>query len=73
MPGGFRNQPKILPGPFVEYALGFPPPTEVFQFNPLELMRHRRQGFSMHGSAGEGGEGRSLRDLHQDIEDLNFQ
>jgi hypothetical protein len=70
MPGGFRNQPKILRGAFVEYALGFPPPIVVFQFNPLELSRRRSQGFSMPGLAREGGEGLSPRDFHQGFEDL---
>jgi hypothetical protein len=70
MPGGFRNQPKILRGAFVEYALGFPPPIVVFQFNPLELSRRRSQRFSMPGMAQGGGEGLSPKDFQHRFEDV---
>jgi hypothetical protein len=70
MPGGFRNQPKVLRGAFVEYGLSFPPLIVLFQFNPLELSRGRSQGFSMPALGQEGGEGRTLRDFHQGFEDL---
>ena len=45
MPGGFRNQPKISRGAFVEYGLSIPPLAVVFQFNPLQLSRSRSQSF----------------------------
>ena len=51
MPGGFRNQPKVLRGAFVEYGLSVPPLIVLFQFNPLELSRRRSQGFSVPASA----------------------
>jgi hypothetical protein len=72
MPGGFRNQPKVLRGAFMEYGLSVPPLIVLFQFNPLQLSRSRSQWFSVPASAQGGGEGRTLRDLHQDpsLEDL---
>ena len=51
MPGGLRNQPKVFRGAFVEYGLTIPPLVVVFQFNPLQLSRSRRQEFSMTASA----------------------
>ena len=42
MPGGLRNQPKVLRGAFVEYGLSLPPLVVVFQFNPLQLSRSRQ-------------------------------
>jgi hypothetical protein len=39
---GFSNQPKILKGAFVEFAIIRPPPLlVVFQFNPLTITRSR--------------------------------
>ncbi|NOT56615.1 MAG: hypothetical protein HOP18_18610 [Deltaproteobacteria bacterium] len=72
MPGGLRNQPKILRGAFVEYGLSVPPLIVAFQFNPLQLSRSRRQQFSLTPSAqGEDdGRGLTLRDFHQSFTDL---
>ena len=70
MPGGFRNQPKVLRGAFVEYGLSVPPLIVLFQFNPLQLSRSRSQVFSVPASARERGEGVTLRDFHQSFEDL---
>jgi hypothetical protein len=72
MAGGLRNQPKVFRGAFVEYGLTIPPLVVVFQFNPLQLARSRRQEFSMPVSApGEdAGRGLTLRDFHQDFNDL---
>jgi hypothetical protein len=70
MPGGFRNQPKVLRGAFVEYGLSVPPLIVLFQFNPLQLSRRRSQSFSVPASAQEPGEGLTLRDFHQGFEDL---
>ena len=70
MPGGFRNQPKVLRGAFVEYGLSVPPLIVLFQFNPLELSRRRSQGFSVPALERERGEGPTLRDFHQGFEDL---
>src|SRR6478735_11446748 len=72
MPGGLRNQPKVFRGAFVEYGLTIPPLVVVFQFNPLQLSRSRRQEFSMpiaaHGE--DAGRGLTLRDFHQGFRDL---
>ena len=72
MPGGLRNQPKILRGAFVEYGLSIPPLVVVFQFNPLQLSRSRQLMFSMPASApGEAAGGTlTLRDFHQGFNDL---
>jgi hypothetical protein len=70
MPGGFRNQPKVLRGAFVEYGLSVPPLIVLFQFNPLQLSRSRSQEFSVPASPQKGGERQTLRDFHQDYEDL---
>src|SRR5256885_7125933 len=70
MPGGLRNQPKVLRGAFVEYGLSFPPLIVLFQFNPLQLSRRRSQSFSVPASAQGRGEGLTLRDFHQGFEDL---
>jgi hypothetical protein len=72
MPGGLRNQPKVFRGAFVEYGLTIPPLVVVFQFNPLQLSRSRRQEFSMTADArgNEDGRGLSLRDFHQGFKDL---
>ncbi len=72
MPGGLRNQPKIFRGAFVEYGLTIPPLVVVFQFNPLQLSRGRRQEFSMtaHTQGEEDGRGLTLRDFHQGFKDL---
>src|SRR5262249_44596349 len=70
MPGGFRNQPKVLRGAFVEYGLSFPPLIVLFQFNPLQLSRSRSQVFSVPASSREHGGGLTLRDFHQGFEDL---
>lgn len=72
MPGGLRNQPKVLRGAFVEYGLGVPPLVVVFQFNPLQLSRSRSQTFSMPAAAPgeEEGQRPTLRDFHQRFEDL---
>ena len=71
MPGGLRNQPKVFRGAFVEYGLSIPPLVVVFQFNPLQLSRSRRQEFSMTASPRGGRRARSdLRDFHQGFKDL---
>jgi hypothetical protein len=70
MPGGFRNQPKVLRGAFVEYGLSVPPLIVLFQFNPLELARHRSQVFAVPASAQARGEEVSLREFHQNFADL---
>jgi hypothetical protein len=72
MPGGLRNQPKIMRGAFVEYGLSIPPLVVVFQFNPLQLARSRKQEFSMTASTQEeeDGSGLTLRDFHQGFTDL---
>jgi hypothetical protein len=70
MPGGFRNQPKVLRGAFVEYGLSVPPLLVLFQFNPLQLSRYRSQVFWVPASARERGEGVTLREFHQGFEDL---
>jgi hypothetical protein len=70
MPGGFRNQPKVLRGAFVEYGLSVPPLIVLFQFNPLELSRRRNQVFSVPASARARGEEVSLREFHQGFADL---
>jgi hypothetical protein len=70
MPGGFRNQPKVLRGAFVEYGLSVPPLIVLFQFNPLQLSRRRSQWFSVPAWAQERGERLTLRDFHQSFEDL---
>ena len=64
MPGGLRNQPKILRGAFVEYGLTLPPLVVGFQFNPLQLARHRTLNFSMPAAAERMGDS-TLRDFHQ--------
>lgn len=71
MPGGFRNQPKIFRGAFVEYGLSIPPLAVVFQFNPLELSRSRSQSFSVPSKKqDEEGPLPSLREFHQGFADL---
>jgi hypothetical protein len=72
MAGGLRNQPRVFRGAFVEYGLTIPPLVVMFQFNPLQLSRSRRQEFSMTASAQEAEEGRglTLRDFHQGFKDL---
>ena len=47
---GFRNQPKILRGAFVEYGLSLPPLFVVFQFNPVQLSRSRSLAFNVPGA-----------------------
>lgn len=64
MPGGLRNQPKIMRGAFVEYGLTIPPLVVGFQFNPLQLSRQRRLSFSMPAEAETMGN-ITLRDFHQ--------
>jgi hypothetical protein len=64
MPGGLRNQPKIMRGAFVEYGLSVPPLIVVFQFNPLQLSRNRTLNFSMPAEAEAMGNV-TLRDFHQ--------
>ena len=72
MPGGLRNQPKVFRGAFVEYGLTIPPLMVVFQFNPLQLSRSRKQEFSMtaYAEGEEDGRGLTLRDFHQGFKDL---
>jgi hypothetical protein len=72
MPGGLRNQPKIMRGAFVEYGLITPPLVVGFQFNPLQLSRHRTLNFSMPAEAQMMGN-ITLRDFHQrqEFTDLN--
>jgi len=72
MPGGLRNQPKVFRGAFVEYGLTIPPLMVVFQFNPLQLARSRKQEFSMtaYTEGEEEGHGLTLRDFHQGFKDL---
>lgn len=79
-----RNAPKVLRGAFVEYGLSIPPLFVVFQFNPLELTRNRSLSFAPPNDASEcqpagGQEGagaraprepKSLRDFHQEEDDL---
>ena len=64
MPGGLRNQPKIMRGAFVEYGLITPPLVVGFQFNPLQLSRNRTLNFSMPAEAETMGN-ITLRDFHQ--------
>ena len=64
MPGGLRNQPKIMRGAFVEYGLITPPLVVGFQFNPLQLSRNRTLNFSMPAEAEAMGN-ITLRDFHQ--------
>jgi hypothetical protein len=72
MPGGLRNQPKIMRGAFVEYGLITPPLVVGFQFNPLQLARNRTLTFSMPAEAQTTGN-ITLRDFHQrqEFTDLN--
>ena len=72
MPGGLRNQPKVFRGAFVEYGLTIPPLMVVFQFNPLQLSRSRKQEFaiSAYAEGEEEGRGLTLRDFHQEFKDL---
>ena len=72
MPGGLRNQPKIMRGAFVEYGLITPPLVVGFQFNPLQLSRIRTLTFSMPEEAQTTGNV-TLRDFHQrqEFADLN--
>jgi hypothetical protein len=72
MPGGFRNQPKIMRGAFVEYGLITPPLVVGFQFNPLQLSRNRTLTFAMPAEAEAMGN-ITLRDFHQrqEFADLN--
>jgi hypothetical protein len=83
MPEGFTNKPRILRGAFVEYGLSVPPLVVPFQFNPVELSRNRRLTFSAAGKKPatrlmpgywgfmpEQEGGRSLRELHQEEDDL---
>lgn len=81
MPSGFPNTPKILRGAFVEYGLSLPPLAVVFQFNPVQLSRSRRQNFSFPSSwqhaeykaaENENREARwlTLREYHQQFKDL---
>jgi hypothetical protein len=72
MPGGLRNQPKIMRGAFVEYGLITPPLVVGFQFNPLQLSRNRTLTFSMPAEAQMMGN-ITLRDFHQrqEFTDLN--
>jgi hypothetical protein len=72
MPGGLRNQPKIMRGAFVEYGLIAPPLVVGFQFNPLQLSRIRTLTFSMPEEAQTTGNV-TLRDFHQrqEFADLN--
>ena len=72
MPGGLRNQPKVFRGAFVEYGLTIPPLMVVFQFNPLQLSRSRKQEFAMsaYAEGEEEGRGLTLRDFHQEFKDL---
>jgi Contractile injection system tube protein len=72
MPGGLRNQPKIMRGAFVEYGLITPPLVVGFQFNPLKLSRIRTLTFSMPEEAQTTGNV-TLRDFHQrrEFADLN--
>jgi Contractile injection system tube protein len=72
MPGGLRNQPKIMRGAFVEYGLLTPPLVVGFQFNPLQLSRHRTLTFAMPAEAQAMGNV-TLRDFHQrqEFADLN--
>lgn len=72
MPGGLRNQPKILRGAFVEYGLTTPPLVVGFQFNPLQLSRNHTLTFSMPAEAQTMGNV-TLRDFHQrqEFSDLN--
>jgi hypothetical protein len=56
----------------VEYGLTIPPLVVMFQFNPLQVARSRRQEFSMTASAqaSDDGRGLTLRDFHQGFKDL---
>jgi Contractile injection system tube protein len=72
MPGGLRNQPKIMRGAFVEYGLSMPPLVVGFQFNPLQLARNHTLTFSAPAEAQTMGN-ITLRDFHQckEFSDLN--
>ena len=72
MPGGFSNKPKILRGAFVEYGLSLPPLVVVFQFNPVQLTRNRSLTFSYPSAGTSGGASTSLREFHQEHDDLFF-
>jgi len=68
MPSGFRNNPKILRGAFVEYGLSLPPLIVVFQFNPVQLTRNRSLSFSVPNQTpaappSESAEGGTQNDL----------
>src|SRR4051794_28718926 len=65
MPDGFGNRPRILRGAFVEYGLAVPPSMVVFQFNPVELARHRSIGISVSESLMPGDGEDRLRRYHQ--------
>src|SRR5262245_5788842 len=67
MPGGFRNQPKVFRGAFVEYGLSVPPLAVTFQFNPVQLSRNRSLNFYMSAKGMEEGN-LTLRDFHQRAE-----
>src|SRR5882672_9769672 len=73
---GYTNKPKKLRGAFVEYGLSIPPLFVVFQFNPLQLSRSRNLSFSPpsgqcgQGSSGSGSKGRTMRQWHQQQDDL---
>src|SRR5215831_8834594 len=64
MPGGLRNQPKIMRGAFVEFGLITLPLVVGFQFNPLQLARNRTLNFSMPAEPQMMGN-ITLRDFHQ--------
>jgi hypothetical protein len=65
MADGFGNRPRILRGAFVEYGLAVPPSMVVFQFNPVELARHRSIGISVSESLMPGDGEDRLRRYHQ--------
>jgi hypothetical protein len=67
---GFPNRPKVLRGAFVEFGLSLPPLLVAFQFNPLQLTRNRSLGFAPPGGSGTSGQGRSLRDFHEEVANL---
>ena len=72
MPGGLRNQPKILRGAFVEYGLITPPLVVGFQFNPLQLVAESHAQL-LDAGGGEAMGNITLRDFHQrqEFTDLN--
>lgn len=64
---GFKNQPKIVRGAFVEFGLSIPPLFVVFQYNPEQLRRNRSLRVSVPNEANNTPRSETLCHTEEDL------